>query len=177
MSDVLHLNRGYGSFMRPAKYKASVLPGIGHRIGSSAAAAGDVNGDGAIDLLLGGSDGALRLVLNDSLAMRKPSDKASYHERKLLQTRIITSNPTRGLGLIGASVTLEDATGRVIAIRDLGCNSGWGSCGPVALRLAVREPNRYTLKVRFTDGATNSQTVNVGLDGPMLLPVELRDPE
>ena len=173
VADVLHLNRGYGSFMRPAKYKAEVIPGKGHGIGSCAAAAGDVNADGANDLLLGGSDGVLRLALNDSLALRK-AQGTSYHERKLLQTHIVPVILKGGMGVLDARVTLEDANGRTVSLRQIGSNRGWGSCGPDAINLAVRETGRYFLKVRYSDGRQVTRNLEVPDHGPLCLPpVEL----
>jgi len=162
-SDVFHVNRGYGSFMLVVKYSQGALPGMHRNVGSWGAAAGDVDGDGANDLLLGGMDGALRLVLNDSLQLR---------QQRLLHSRIVQVRVRSPIGVIGAVVRLEDARGRVVALRQLGANVNVGCCGPNTVNLAVREPGQYRLVVRFSDG--KAKTWDVDLRKPGMAKIDAR---
>jgi hypothetical protein len=157
----LHLNRGYGSFMRAEKYKSDVFPGTAHARGCGGLAAGDVDGDGAVDLLMGGSDGGIWLLLNDTLSMRKPSDKPSWHERKLLESSRLRARLSARTGLMGAVATLLDASGRVVARRDVGQNNLTGCRGPDELSLVAREAGLHKLAVRYSDGKTMAWDVEL----------------
>jgi hypothetical protein len=162
-SDVCLLNRGYGSYMRPMKHDARVFRGPGYATGSWGAAAGDVDGDGTVDLLLGCADGSVRLLLNDSLAMRKDVDEvsASTYLVKLSRTKLLTVDVRGPRGSIGAVVTLTDAKGRVSAVRRPGVNSAGGSWSGGPLSLAVREPGKHVLRVRYSDGLVVTRDVDV----------------
>ena len=68
-------------------------------------AAGDVNGDGMNDLLLGHVDGEITVVLSDAADVRKPTEHPTCHERKLQQTCVV-SVTLKGHGVLGADVGL-----------------------------------------------------------------------
>jgi hypothetical protein len=156
------MNRGYGSFMLSEKYAEwKVVPPEIYNRGAGGLAAGDATGDGANDLLFGGLDGSLVLLVNDALAARKPKERPKYHEAKLLQTRILTVIVRGRTGVIGAAVSLATADKRVVAVRRIGSNVGTGCRGPDATSIAVREPGTYTLAVRFSDGAVLTRTVDL----------------
>jgi len=158
--NTFHMNRGYGSFMRPDKYKR-IFGARAHLGGAWGVAAGDVNGDGAVDLLIGGIDGTLTLMLNETLTLRKPMENPVYHEKKQQDIKLLSVRLTGPLGILGAKVTLTDAEGRVVARRDIGSNVSVGSCGPASLALAIREPGKHTLTVRYSDGATQTWPVDL----------------
>ena len=58
-----HTNRGYGSFMDATLYNDAAF-GDAHGKGAWGAAAGDINGDGMNDLLLGHVDGSITVMLS-----------------------------------------------------------------------------------------------------------------
>jgi hypothetical protein len=76
------------------------------------------------------------------------------------------------IGVIGAVVRLEDARGRVVALRQLGANVNVGCCGPNTVNLAVREPGQYRLVVRFSDG--KAKTWDVDLRKPGMAKIDAR---
>jgi len=169
-SDVCHLNRGYGSFMRPMKYNGSAFPGEGYAAGSWGVAVGDVNGDGAMDMLLGGSDGGVRLLLNDSLSLRGNVDEntASFYLTQLTGARIIKVDLT-GRGALGASITLRhDERNVVVAQRSMGGNGVAGSWSGGPLAIAIREPGNYSLTVRRSDGGISTQKLKIDPSRPLV---------
>jgi len=162
-SDVFLMNRGYGSFMRPMKYDRSTFPGDGYAGGSWGVAAGDVDGDGTNDLLLGCTDGSVRLALNGRVALRQQAKDASAERylAKLLQACLLKVDIKGPRGVVGATVTLADAKGRVVALRRLGANTAAGSWSGGPLALAVREPGKHVLRVRYSDGLVVAREVDV----------------
>jgi len=157
----LYVNRGYGSFMVSTRYKAGAIPGKAHQHGALGVAIGDVNGDGANDLLLGGADGTLSLLINDTLSLRQPKENPISQEKTLEQTGIVSVTVGGTLGVVGARVTIADADGRVVGLREIGANVATGCRGPDTVNLAVREPGKYTLSVRYSDGVTKAWPVDV----------------
>jgi hypothetical protein len=163
--NMFYTNRGYGSFMTPHKYSDEAFPGRAHQGGAWGLAAGDANADGANDLLLGAPDGTVTLMVSDTLRLRRPKPRPTHHERKRLQTRIVSARVRGRRGVLGAEVRLADESGRVVARRVIGSNVATGCRGPDAVNLAVREPASYTLTVRFADGATRSWPVDLPAAG------------
>ena len=157
MSSFYVANRGYASFMLPEKYQGGkVIPPAVYNRPAWGLAVGDVNGDGALDVLVGGGrDGNLTLLVNETLTDRPAqADPSTTHDlRKQIQTRIVTVRPTARLGRTGCRLTLLDDKGQPVTHRWTGTNVGVGCCGPAQLTLAVREPGSYTLLVRLGDGS------------------------
>lgn len=156
-----HCNRGYGSFMHNEIYEAAFYPGDSYEKGAGGAAAGDASGDGANDLLVGGLDGRLTLVLSDCLALRAPAENPVRHLKKLQQTAILSVRVTGSRGVLGARVTVTDEKGTVVALRDIGTQVLTGCRGPDETNIAIREPGEHTLSVRYADGAILEQRVTV----------------
>jgi hypothetical protein len=157
------INRGYGSFMLAPVHKhyEHVFKGPAMERGGRAAAAGDLDDDGTPDLVLGNAHGEVVLILNDTLAVRKPIEHppreiATLENTRLLQVRVMGSK-----GLVNARVQLFDASGRMVGRRDLGQNVSGGSWGPNRLTFAVRQPGVCRLQVRFADGLERTQAVDL----------------
>ena len=164
-----HTNRGYGSFMDATLYNDAAF-GEAHSKGAWGVAAGDVNGDGMNDLLLGHVDGEITLVLSNVAEVRKPTEHPTYHAKKLQQT-CIASVTLKGRGVVGAIVRLVDSTGRTVLMRSVGTQVLTGCRGPNAVNLAVRESGDYTLRVRFADGTVKKQKIAIGTDKHVSLTV------
>lgn len=160
-----HTNRGYGSFMRAEKYKRNhteeVFNSEAHLKGAGGAAAGDADGDGYNDLLLGSLDGSVSLLLSDIAATRHPSENAPHDQAKMQQTGLVAVTVTGTRGVVGAVIRIVAADSRVVGRRDLGGNGPAGCRSPDRLCLAVREPGAYSVQVRFSDGAILNLPVTV----------------
>jgi len=155
-----HTNRGYGSFMDATLYSDAAF-GEAHSKGAWGVAAGDVNGDGMNDLLLGHVDGEITLVLSDAAEVRKSTEHPTYHARKLQQTCIVSVS-LKGRGVVGADVRLVDSKANTVLRRSIATQVLTGCRGPDTVNLAVREPGDYTLTVRFADGVVKTEKVAVG---------------
>ena len=155
-----HTNRGYGSFMDATLYETAAF-GDAHSKGALGAAAGDVNGNGMNDLLLGHVDGTITIMLSGAAEVRKATEHPTYHAKKLQQTCIL-SVTLRGRGVVGADVRLIDIKAAAVLRRTVAAQVLTGCRGPDTVNLAVREPGDYTLHVRFADGTVKKEEVTVG---------------
>jgi len=157
------INRGYGSFMLAPVHKhyEHVFKGPSSERGGWSSAAGDLNDDGAPDLLVGNGHGEVTMILNDTLEVRKPIEHpqrevAVLEKTRLLQVRVIGSK-----GVSNARLRVMDQEGRVIGRRDLGANVSGGSCGPNRVTFAIRQPGLCQVEVRYSDGLVRKQKVDL----------------
>jgi hypothetical protein len=150
----LHIYRGYGTFMNATKYASSLLAGPAHREGGcTSAAAGDIDGDGAADLVLGLGDGALVLLVSECVEARAdPGERPTPEEEILAGIARLTVRFADARALIGATLTLRDAEGRLVGHRVVGAGSMPGSSSLAPIAFAVRHPGEHRLAVRWSDG-------------------------
>jgi hypothetical protein len=157
------INRGYGSFMHslPHRYYGYMFEGPASTHGGWGVAAGDVNDDGADDVLLGNLHGHLVLQLSETLELRKPVEHPIDDIERLLEVRVLTVRVKGALGVLGARVLLSDEGGAVVGRRDIGSNVAVGCRGPDTVNLAVRGSGAYVVAVRFSDGRTEAWDVDL----------------
>ena len=159
--NIFHTNRGYGSYMIDDLYaQDEVMPSSVYEQGQWGVAAGDLDNDGATDLLLGGIDGKLRVLTNDVLRTRQPKDDDLWQFQVLNRTAILAIDPAPGHGVIGARVTVATADGTVVGWRRIGDGVLTGCSGAPAVRLAVRRSGQpLTVTMRWSDGVQATTTV------------------
>lgn len=157
------INRGYGSFMLAPTHKhyEHVFKGPASERGGYSSASGDLNDDGAPDLVIGNGHGEVTIILNDTLQARKPIEHPPTEIARLEKTRLLQVRCLGRKGLVGASIQVLDADGRPVARRDLGANVSSGSLSSGRVTLAIRQPGKYQLKVRFSDGLVKTQEVDL----------------
>jgi len=168
------INRGYGSFMLASVHKhyEHMFAGPAHEQGGTAIAVGDIDDDGAPDLVLGNSRGHLTIIPNDTLATRDPIPHAPREIAVLQETRLLSVRVLGTKGVVNARIRLFDADKRLVARRDLGTNIGNGNCGPNRVTLAVRQPGRYQLVVTYSDGLERSQRVDLQTQQRLVVDVD-----
>ncbi len=158
--NIFHANRGYGSFMLSELYMDyEGLPGEGFGKGAWSVAAGDLNDDGAPDLLLGGADGTLRLALNDVFRhpLRQPKEHPTALQAALAKIKVLTVQTDRP----GVEITVTDSKGRTVARRITGASVLTGCCGPYTVDFAVRSDGKCTLATRTGERPEVSRIINL----------------
>lgn len=157
------INRGYGSFMLGDVHRAyeSMFRGPAQELGGWGLAAGDADGDGQPDLVIGNEHGHLVLILNDTLSYRKPVENAPDEIARLLKVGVLVVRVAGPLGVVGASVRLETPAGEVRDVRFIGGNNASGCRSPDEAIFAVREPGSYIVRVRHADGHERTWPVEV----------------
>ena len=157
------INRGYGSFMLGDVHRAyeTMFRGPAQELGGWGLAAGDADGDGQPDLLLGNEHGHLVLILNETLTFRKPVENAPDEIARMLQTGVLVVRVTGPLGVVGATVRLETPAGEVRDVRFIGGNNASGCRSPDEAIFAVREPGPYVVRVRHADGHERTWPVEI----------------
>ena len=157
------INRGYGSFMLAPTHKhyEHVFKGPSSERGGWSSATGDLNNDGAPDLVVGNGHGEVTLILNDTLAVRKPIEHPQREVAVLEKTHLLQVRVMGTKGVTNARLRLLDESGRVIGRRDLGANVSGGSCGSTRVTFAVRQPGVCQLEVRYSDGLERKQKVDL----------------
>lgn len=162
-------NRGYGSFMMPDKYSQQpTFPSAMFNAQLTGLAAGDVTGDGALDLVAGGANGTVWLATNQTLADRPEQAEPStlFDARKQIAARLVTVKFPVGPGVVGAKAELVNGEGRTVASGMIGGNIGVGNARPHRISLATREPGPHKLVVTFADGKKQEQAVDLSAEAP-----------
>ncbi|MFC7336382.1 FG-GAP repeat domain-containing protein [Haloferula chungangensis] len=171
------INRGYGSFMLAPTHKhyEHVFKGPANERGGYASATADLNDDGAPDLVIGNAHGEVTIILNDTLEARTPIEHPPTEIARLEKVRLLQVRCLGRKGLVGASVQVLDANGRTVARRDIGSNVSSGSLSSARVTLAIREPGKYQLKVRFSDGLEKIQEVDLSEQARVTVDLERGD--
>ena len=159
--NIFFSNRGHGSFMADHKYDGTIFTGKAHLEGAWGAAAGDVDGDGAIDLCLTGNDGTVTLMISDALKDRTSKEHMRHHEKMRAQIGFATVTLGGNRGVLGAEVTLVNDDARLVAQRTIGANVLTGCRSPDAATFAVMHPGVHTVRVRFSDGTMKEEKVEI----------------
>jgi len=159
--NIFFSNRGHGSFMADHKYDGTIFSGKAHLEGAWGAAAGDINRDAAIDLCLTGNDGTVTLMINDTLSLRTSKEHMRHHEKMHARIGFATVALGGNRGVLGAEVMLINDRARVVARRTIGANVLTSCRGPDATTFAVMHPGPHTARVRFSDGTTKEEPLNV----------------
>lgn len=162
-------NRGYGSFMMDTKYNPKhPFPLDVYNKGAWGIAVGDVNADGANDMLVATLDGKLVLLLNEvlkSLPM-KADQAARQDDRRRIETRIVTVRLKGKTGVKGAVIKLLDDKNKLVASRLIGSNKGVGCSGPDQVAIAVRNFGKYKIEVTFSDGKKQEKELSLTSSTP-----------
>ena len=157
------INRGYGSYMHGKIHvdDKPLFKGPAHGSGGRSLALGDVNADGAPDIVIGNAEGQLLLIVNDTPSMRVEAEFMKKDESRLLNTRLLTVRVLGPKGVVGAKVRLLNEAGEVVARQDIGGNLASGCSSPNAVNFAVREAGLYTISVIHADGREETRPIDL----------------
>ena len=71
-----------------------------------------------------------------------------------------------GLPKVGASLSVTDGQGRIVALRRIGANAVAGSWSGGPLQVTLLEVGTYTLTLRRSDGRVTTKSLTVDQDWP-----------
>jgi hypothetical protein len=138
----LYLNNGDGTFSdRAAAHRVA-----GEKGSPRGVALADFDNDGDVDIFVNAEDGC-ELFVNDLVGADVPS------------LRVL---PRGKEGVIGATVRLYDAGGKLVGVREISGGENWGSQHDQAAVFGVA-PGDYAARVSFTNGTTREEKVRVGV--------------
>ena len=148
------INRGYGSYMHGKVHvdEKPLFKGPAHSSGGRSVAVGDINDDGAADILIGNEDGQVLLIINDTLSMRKEKEHMKKDEKNLLNIRLCSVRVLGPKGVVNAKVKIFSEKGQLLGRRDLSGNVATGCQSPDMVTFALRSPGKYKVKVEYADG-------------------------
>lgn len=148
------INRGYGSYMHGKVHvdEKPLFKGPAHSSGGRSVAVGDINDDGAADILVGNEDGQIFLIINDTLSMRTEKEHMKKDEKNLLNIRLCSVRVLGPKGVVNAKVKIFNDKGELLGRRDLSGNVATGCQSPDMVTFAVRSAGKYKLKVEYSDG-------------------------
>jgi len=171
------INRGYGSYMHGKVHvdEKPLFKGPAHGSGGRSLAVGDINSDGAPDILLGNEKGQLFLIVNDTLSMRQETELMKKDEKRLINVRLCSVRVLGPKGVVGAKVRLLDENGAVVVRKDLGGNVATGCSSPDTVCFAVRQPGKYKLDVVYADGHVRDIDVDLTTEKRVSLVAERGD--
>ena len=128
-------------------------------------------------MLLGNTRGHLFLIVNDTLAARKPVEHPTDDIARLLKVKLLTVRVTGKLGVLGARVTVTDKDKRIVGRRDIGSNVAVGCRGPDTVTFAVRNGGACKVAVRYSDGLQRSWRVDLAAKARTTLTATRKDKE
>jgi len=157
------INRGYGSFMLASTHKAydEMFVGEAMESGGWGIATGDVNGDGAPDLLFGNKSGELFLIMNETLDMRTPVEFADEEVTTILGIKVLSVKLSGNKGIVGAQMELCDSAGEIVGRSYVGSNVNAGSWSGFEEQFAVKKAGKYKLKIIYSDGVEEIKDVEL----------------